>query len=421
MPFELFIAIRYLRAKRRRGAVSAITGIAITGIAIGVAALIIAQGLVSGFRQDVQERILQGTAHLNLMRADNGGIEDYRAVVERVGRLEGVVAAAPTIYVPVLIDLNGRQEQAMLKGVDPHSAPQANEIYATTIDGDPHRLDETRGDEGLPGIILGRELARVLGVPAESGLDTGAEAVVTVISARSRLTPAGLQSRPHYTRLRVIGRFSSGVHEYDASWGYLSLGRAQEISGSGETATVIQMRVADLDNVEAAARRVLEAVGSGYVTTSWKELNRPLFAALQLQHRVIVLFFTLLIAIAALNIVTSLTMTVVEKTREIGILRAQGATPQSIGRIFLFEGAIIGTVGVLLGLILGLVVCATANRFRWISLPAEIYSVSSVTLRVQWLDCLWIVALTMTICLLATIYPSRAASRLTPIETLRYE
>lgn len=425
MPFELLIAIRYLRAKRRRRAVSAITAIAVAGIVVGVAALIVAQALVSGFRRDVQERILQGTAHLNLMREDNGGIDDYRELIGRLGRVEGVAAVAPTTYVPVLIECNGRQEQAMLKGVDPGSAPEANEIFATVIDGDPRDLgrrsseksgestDTPLDESNLAGLMPGRELARVLGA--------GPGTVVTVISARSRLTPAGLQSRPHYTKLKVVGRFASGVYEYDAKWGYLSLAEAQGLTGAGETATVIQMRVTDVDRVEEVARRVLEAAGPGYVTTSWKELNRPLFAALELQHRVIVLFFTLLIAIAALNIVTSLTMTVIEKTREIGILRAQGATPRSIGRIFLFEGAIIGVVGVLFGLILGLGVSWAANQFGWISLPAEIYSISSVTLRVEWLDCLLIALVTLAICLLATIYPSRAATRLTPVETLRYE
>lgn len=410
MGYELFIALRYLRAKRRQTAVSVITAIAVTGIAVGVAALIIAQALIGGFRSDVQERILQGTAHLNLLREDNGGIEDYRTIAEKLRRIEGIRAASATIYAPVLINLGDRQEQAILKGVDLSAPPEANEIFSTVTSGDPRQLG---GPPDTPGMIPGNQLARLLGVEVD---DT-----VTVVSAQSRLTPAGVQSRPRYTQFKVIGLFSSGLYEYDAKWGYVSLEAAQELVGGGPSANVIQMKVTDLDAVEETARRVREAVGEGYVTTTWRELNRPLFAALQLQHRVIVIFFALLIAIAALNIITALTMMVLEKNRDIAILRAQGATPLSIGRIFLYQGAIIGLVGAGLGLTLGLTLSWAANTWRWISLPAEIYAISNITLKVQWQDCLWIVLLSLAICLLATLYPSRAASRLAPVEALRYE
>ncbi|MGA1369110.1 MAG: FtsX-like permease family protein [Blastocatellia bacterium] len=414
MGYELFIAWRYLRARRRQTAVSVITGIAILGIGVGVAALIIAQAVVTGFRGEVQDRILQGTAHLNLLREDNGPIEDSAALARRLAGISGVRAVAATSYVPVLLSLGDRQEQVILKGVDLAAPPEANELTTTMVEGDPSELGRQTDP---PGLILGTELARLLG--AERG------DVVTALSVGTRLTPAGLQSRPRYTPLAVIGRFSSGLYEYDAKWGYVALGDALALTpteGAGlGSASVIQMKVVDLNEVEAVAARVREAAGSGYLTTSWQELNRPLFAALQLQHRLIVIFFSLLIAVAALNIITALTMMVIEKNRDIAILRAQGATPRSIGWIFLLQGGMIGLIGAALGLGLGVSLSWLANALSLISLPAEIYSISSVTLRVQPLDCLWIGLLAIVITLVATIFPARAASRLAPVEAMRYE
>jgi len=409
--FEFFIARRYLRARRRQTAVSVITGIAIAGLAVGVAALIIAQAVVTGFRGGLQEKVLQGTAHLNLLRENNREIEDFRGLTSRLGSVDGVRAAAATVYAPVLIGNGGDQEQAIIKGVDLEAPPEASEIFATATSGNPRDLSRTIEGE-LAGVMLGRELARTL------GLEIGDR--VTAVSAQRRLTPLGVQSRPRYTDLKVVGLFASGLYEYDAKWGYVALETAQEMIG-GAGANVIQMKVTDLDEVETIASRVRGVAGEGFVTTSWKELNRPLFAALSLQHRVIVIFFTLLITVAALNIITALTMMVMEKSRDIAILRAQGATPASIRRIFLWQGAIIGAVGAGIGLGLGLLLCTIANRFNLISLPAEVYAVSGITLDPRWQDSLWIVLLTLVISLAATVYPSRAASRLTPVETLRYE
>jgi len=426
MPYELFIALRYLRAKRRQAAVSVITGIAIAGIALGVAALIVAQALITGFRADVQDKILQGTAHLNLLREDNSGIENYRELVESVRRVPGVRSASATIYAQVLLSVGDRQEYAVLKGVDFDAPDEANEIFSTVVEGDPKLLkpaperepstqpsDQDQTEQELEGIILGRQLARTLALPVND--------VVTAISADSRLTPAGLQPRPRYTRFRVAGIFSSGLYEYDAKWAYISLSAAQRVSGSGDTAGVIQMKVTDIYRVGEIGERVRAAAGEGFVTNDWQELNRPLFAALELQHRVVIVFFALLVAIAALNIITTLTMTVIEKHRDIAILRAQGSTPRSIRRIFMLQGFVIGLVGASLGLLLGLGLSWLANRYQLISIPAEIYSVSHVTLSVRWIDCARVVLLAMAICLLATIYPARTASKLTPVEALRYE
>lgn len=429
MGYELFIALRYLRARRRQTAVSVITAIAVTGITIGVAALIIAQAMISGFRSNVQEKILQGTDHLNLLKEDNSGIENYRELTERIRRIPGVRAVSATIYAPVLLSKGGQLEQAILKGVDIADAHKSEELSSITVEGNPNlrsssqpsdsSADQTTTDKDnsdpadIDNIIIGQELARALGIKLDDQ--------VTAVSVATRLTPAGLQPRPRYTQFQVTGIFSSGWYQYDAKWAYISLAAAQHLSGNGDTAGVIRMKVADIYDVEQTAQQVKAIAGAGFVTTNWQELNRPLFAALQLQHRVIIIFFALLVIIAALNIIITLTMMVIEKHRDIGILRAQGATPQAIRRIFLWQGLLIGLIGASSGLLLGLGLSWIANHYQLISIPAEIYSVSHITLKIKILDCIWVTSLAITISVLTTLYPARMAARLIPVEALRYD
>jgi len=425
MKYELFIALRYLRARRRQAAVSVITAIAVAGITLGVAALVIAQALITGFRADVQDKVLQGTAHLNLLRVDNGGIENYRELAERVRAAPGVSAASATTYAQVLLSAHDRQEYAVLKGVDLNSPGETKEVFSTVIDGDPARLksapsnqssDQSPGrapEEGTEGIILGKQLAQTMALRVGD--------VVTAISAHTRLTPAGLQPRPRYTRFRVVGIFSSGLYEYDAKWAYIALSSAQTVKGSGDVAEMIQIKVADIYAVKEIGERVRAIAGRDFAPSDWQELNRPMFAALQLQHRVVYVFFALLIVIAALNIITTLTMMVIEKNRDIAILRAQGSTPRSIRRIFMLQGLVIGLTGAASGLLLGLGLSWMANHYQLISIPGEIYSISHVTLKVDPVDCARVAVLAVIICLLATIYPARSAARLMPVEALRYE
>jgi lipoprotein-releasing system permease protein len=427
MSYELFIALRYLRAKRRQTAVSVITAIAILGITTGVAALLVALALIKGFRSEIQDKILQGTAHLNLLKADGSNIENYEEIVAKVRTVPGVIAASATGYEPVLLTIGVRSEQAIVKGVDLAAPSSANEIFSVTIEGDhkqlgpsPIRQSSTNNsstaasaEESLEGILVGQELARALGLQLNS--------VVTLVSATSRLTPAGLLPRPRYTNFKVVGFFASGLFEYDSKWAYISLSAFQKLSGQGSTAGVIQMRVNDIYAVDEIGARVRQVMGKEFVTNNWQELNRPLFIALQLQQRVVVIFFTLLIAIAALNIVTTLSLMVVEKHRDIAILRAQGASPLAIARIFCWQGTFIGVIGTVAGLVLGIFLNWLINTYRFVSVPAEIYSISFITLKLRLGDIIIVCFSTLLISFLATLYPAYSAAKLQPVEVLRYE
>jgi lipoprotein-releasing system permease protein len=432
MPYELFIALRYLRAKRRQTAVSVITGVATLGITFGVAALLIALALIKGFRTEIQDKILQGTAHLNLLKADGGNIENYRELAAQLSTVPGVLAASATSYEPILLTIGDRSEQAILKGVDMTAPTSANELFNITVEGDAKQLrqpSEQGAEQGAEqgtkqpaaeagginplSIVVGKELARTLGLQINSS--------VTVVSAASSLTPAGMIPRPRYTNFRVAGFFVSGLYEYDSKWAYVALDALQQLSGKGDSASVIQMRVANIYGVNEIGKRVQASAGGDFVTNNWQELNRPLFAALQLQQQVVIVFFILLIVIATLNIITTLTLMVVEKHREIAILRAQGATATSIARIFCFQGIAIGTMGTLFGLGLGTVLYHFINSYRLIAVPAEIYSISHITLQLRVVDCLSICLISVLISLLATFYPAYTAAKLQPIEALRYE
>jgi lipoprotein-releasing system permease protein len=417
MRFEYFIAWRYLRSRRTHSFVTIITGIAVLAITIGIAALVFALALMHGFRAEIQNKLLQGTAHLNILKANGSEIENYAELAQQIAKTPGVIAAAATTYTPTILGIGERNEQAILKGVDLSASESANEVFTTTIQGDPHRLGilPNADSETLTGIILGQELAR--------SLNTKIGDIITANALGTRLTPLGLQPRARTADFQVVGLFASGLYEYDSKWAYVSLAALQSLTGSGQTAGAIQLKLQDIYAVETIAAQVLQNLKpithENYATHSWQELNRPLFSALQLQERVVITFFSLLIVIAALNIVSSLTMLVLEKRHDIAILRAQGTSPKAISRIFRWQGLAIGIIGNLGGIPLGLGSVYFANAKRLIALPSEIYSISHIHLVPHSYDFLGIVLFTLVISFCATLYPVYAATKASPVAILR--
>ncbi len=408
-PLEMMIAVRYLTAERKQAVIAVISVIAILGIAAGVAVLVIALALVNGFDQDIQNKLLAGTAHLNLLRKDGRGMDNYVELVETVRRVPGVRAAAPTSYHNVFISGYGSAMGLILKGVDVTAPREANEIWHTIVQG---RVEDVLTPEGgVAGIIVGKTVADELGVKVGDYL--------TVISPEGRLTPLGLS--PRMGRLRIVGLFQSGLYEYDSSWGYVSFETLRQVIGMDHPVTVIQMKVEDIYAVKEIARRVREAVGADYTTTDWQELNQPVFAALQIQRVVVVIILTLMVLIAALNIITTLVMMVVEKTRDISILMAMGAPPMTIQRIFMMQGVLLGVIGTAGGLLLGMGISHLADHYQVIRLPETIFSISYAPFKPRVRDAFFVSLIAVGISFVATIYPARSAARLHPAEGVRYE
>jgi lipoprotein-releasing system permease protein len=408
-PLEMMIAVRYLTAQRKQAVIAVISVIAIMGIAAGVAVLVIALALVNGFDQDIQNKLLAGTAHLNLLRKDGRGMDNYVELVETVRRVPGVRAAAPSSYHNVFISGYGSAMGLILKGVDVTAPREANEIWHTIVQG---RVEDVLTPEGgVAGIIVGKAVADELGVKVGDYL--------TVISPEGRLTPLGLS--PRMGRLRIVGLFQSGLYEYDSSWGYVSFETLRQVIGMDHPVTVIQMKVEDIYAVKEIARRVREAVGADYTTTDWQELNQPVFAALQIQRVVVVIILTLMVLIAALNIITTLVMMVVEKTRDISILMAMGAPPMTIQRIFMMQGVLLGVIGTAVGLLLGMGISRLADHYQVIRLPETIFSISYAPFKPRVRDAFFVSLIAVGISFVATIYPARSAARLHPAEGVRYE
>jgi lipoprotein-releasing system permease protein len=409
MSYEMFIAFRYLRAKRRQAVLSTITFISMLGISVGVWALVIVLAFQSGMEQELQTKILGGTAHLNLMREDETPISNPKELVERLEKLPRVKAAAPTIYVKSLLTSAGSSQPGILKAVDLNARPEANEVFQTIVKGSVDSLRPTAS--GDAGIILGIDLASSLGLKIGEA--------VTAISPEGRLTPAGLA--PRQKIFTVTGIFQSGLFEYDSNWAYIAMDSAQELILNPEAAEVIQMKVDNIYQVKEISAGVLSAVGPGYKTTDWQQLNQSVFAALNLQRLGFFVGIGLIILVASLNIITTLIMMVVEKNRDISILMSMGATGRSVLFIFMMQGLIIGITGMLIGGAAGAVTSWVANTYKLIQLDPRIYSISYVPFQMRPLDLFLVTAIAVAISFLATIYPAWKASRLVPVEGLRYE
>ena len=409
MPFELAIAVRYLLAKRKQAFISLISLISTLGVAVGVTALIIALALMTGLQGELRDRILGSQPHIYVWKT--GGITDYHAETAKLGALPGVTGAAPALLGKGLLRAEAGADPAFiqLKGIDPALEGNVTDLARSMVKG--KVADLTVSDPDKPsGILVGTDLASQLRL--ELGDD------VTLVTPEGTLSPMGLI--PRSRRLRVVGVFKLGLYELDSSFAFVSLETAERIFNE-ERPALIELRVADLYQAPAIANRIPEQLGRQYITQDWSDMNRSLFSALWLEKMAISITIGLIVAVAALNIIASLVLLVMEKSRDIAILKTMGASSRSIMTIFMLQGLIIGLVGTLLGAVLGLSLSYICDRYQLIRVPTDVYQISHVPFRVLPLDFTIVVLAAVVICFVATIYPSRQAAKLDPVQALRIE
>jgi lipoprotein-releasing system permease protein len=481
MRFELFIASRYLRAKRRQAFIGIITGISVVGVAAGVASLVVALAINNGFRQDLQQRLLGSTSHISLLRVADDGIQDWPALMDRLSKQPHVVATAPAIFEQVLISRGPRARGAVLKGMIPRYERRVGDLLSSVKQGSADALDEENVDKtnnepgfqpgqggsetrpnmssgdsqnpagksarstqanstqaisthaissqadaskapdslaevhdrvaSMPPIILGQDMADYLGASVGS--------VVLVTSPQGELTPFGMV--PKYNRFRVAGIFNSGFYDYDSNWSFTRLADAQRLFGLGSLISVMVFKVDDIYKADVIGRQIEEAAGKGFMTTNWMEQNKPLFHALNQEKLLTSIIIGLIVVVAALNILISLIMMVMEKTKDIAVLMSMGTRQRQVRNVFIAQGVLIGVIGTVLGLIAGYVIAYAGGRYHVISLSPEVYSINYVPFAPRVADGLWIAVFTLLVSFVATLYPSWSASRILPAEALRYE
>ena len=422
MPYELFLALRYLRMRGGRRVAKWTAAAAVAGIACGVAALIVALALANGFRDELRDKILAGTAHVTLSREGGATAAELRAAAARARGVEGVSDAAPTTYTGALLSGPGGAAYAVLRGVGA-DAPRALEaVRRTLVSGSADALstagareagDDVKGEGGEAApVVVGEALA------ARTGLgEVGAEGWILTGELRPGAGPLAPRSR----RVRVAGVFRTGLHDYDAAWAYLPLEEAARAGGAGADAAVVSVETADLFAAGEVAGRLRAALGPEWSAVDWREANRPLFAALELERKTVALIILLVMGVAALNITTTLALVVVERRADIAVLAALGARPRSVMLIFVVEGALVGLAGAALGVALGLLACAAGEHFELVRLPAEVYAITSVPFRPHWPDVLLPALAAFALSVVATLYPARQAARARPAESLRRE
>jgi lipoprotein-releasing system permease protein len=410
MPFELFLALRNLRSRQKRRLARVTSLIGVVGIVVGVAALIVALALANGFRNEMRDKILRGTAHLTVMRSDGQPMKEYLEVATRVRNVDGVQTAAGTTYDGAVIIGPQSSAYAVLRGVDATSTQTPQDIAAPLFPNhpsDPDTFAARAEQQELPRVVLGAELASRTGLKVSDTAE--------IISAHSGFSSANGSKR----RVVVAGVFRSGLFEYDSTWIYLPLDTAAAFAGDAHAAAVISVQVRDIYEVKTTATAVKQQLGSSYTIVDWQEANRPLFTALAVERRIATVIIGLIIFIASLNITTTLILTVIERRRDIAILNTMGATAGSIMSIFVIEGAIVGAIGAVGGVLLGAVAIVVANRYHIISLPADVYSISNVPLSINFRDMVVAAVVALVLSIVATVYPARAAARIRPAEMLR--
>jgi lipoprotein-releasing system permease protein len=408
MKFEWLVALRYLRSPNRPAVLRLVTLLAVIGVAAGVTTLVIALAMNTGFRQAIRDRLLTVTAHVNLKPIGPQGIREYRALMARLAGTPGVRSVEPAIYDTVLLSSGGHARGIVLKGVDPELERQASEALRRIVSGS---SDFAADGDGVPALLVGRLLAEDLHVSAGD--------YVTLTSPQGNLTPFGML--PRSRRFRIAGIFDSGFYDYDANWGFVTLGSAQALAGIGDVVSLLEVRVTKLDDASVVADDLLGRAGNGYRTTTWMDENRALFRALSLEKLVTALFIGLITFVAGLNVLVVLTMTVTDRARDIAVLMAMGARGQQIRRIFILQGLVVSIAGTLAGLALGYSTAWIADKWRLIPLNPEVYAIPYVPFRANGFDAVWIAAAALAISIAATLLPARSAARILPVEILRFE
>jgi lipoprotein-releasing system permease protein len=408
MKFEWFVARRYLRSPYRPAVLRLVTAFSILGVAAGVATLVIALSMNTGFRETLQDRLLGVKAHVSLARPGTGGIRNYEDLIKKFAELPGVKSIVPSVYQNVLLSFGGDARGVVAKGVDPERERKYDEALQRIIDG---KLDFSRDPDGIEALLIGKQLSQ------EWKIKPGD--YVTLTSPQGRLTPFGMV--PRTRRFRVTGVFDSGFYDYDENWCFMTLAAAQELSGTGDIVNVLEFRLAQPELADEFAERLELESGESFAASTWMEENRALFRALRLEKLVTAIFIGLITFVAGLNVLVVLSMTVTDKARDIAVLMSMGTRREQVRRIFLLQGISIGATGTLIGLLIGYAFSWTAGTLRLIPLDPQVYSVPFVPFHPSVWDGVWITVVAMVISIGATLLPARAASRLLPVEILRFE
>lgn len=405
--FELFVAARYLRARRKEAVISVITAISVVGVAAGVMALVVALAVTSGFRNTLERNLLGAMAHINVIpRKPGDGIENWQELSTKLRALPHVTTVSPVLYNYTYFSGPLQSKGGVLKGVDVERELALGTTLRKLKAGSVDRLRDPNADP--PGILLGARLAD------DTGMVVGSNIEITT----DELTPVG--PRPVRRRFKVVGLFETGFYDLDDNWTYTSIGAAQKAMGTDQI-NQIELNVDDLNRASEIAKEVERVAGSQYTTTTWMERNKQLLGALNMEKIVTVIVISLIELVAALNIFITLVMMVMEKYRDIAILMSMGARQSQIRRIFMLQGVLIGVVGSAIGLVVGYAICYFADKYRWLPLDETVYSMSFVPFEPRMVDGFWIAGLAILVSFLATLYPARNATRVTPTEVLRYE
>jgi lipoprotein-releasing system permease protein len=408
MTFEWLVAKRYLRSPNRPAVLRLVTYLASLGVAAGVMTLVVALSMNTGFREAIRNRLLSVTAHVNVKPYSREGIRNYQPLMAQLSKAPGVQSIVPAVYDTVLLSIGARARGVVLKGVDPQLETKVDGALHHLAAGSPNFAPDAAG---TPALIVGRLMADDLNISVGD--------YVTLTSPQGNLTPFGMV--PRSRRFRVTGIFDSGFYDYDANWAFVTLQSAQQLAGVGDVASLLEVRVKNLDEAQSVANDLAKRAGPGFFSTTWMQENQALFRAMSLEKLVTALFIGLITFVAGLNILVVLTMTVSDRARDIAVLMAVGARRAQIRSIFVLQGLVVSIVGTLIGLVIGYGIAWTANRWQLIPLNPEVYAIPYVPFHANGFDALWIAAAALAISAAATILPARSAARILPVEILRFE